>query len=210
MKITYLSNQGTNNSSASSISWNHTVSGASPFLFISVINLTSDTTTGVTVGGQSAALVQKRVIQSNRVLSLYLYHNPGQGSQNIVVSASATVNLRGRSVLYSGVKTKGQPDASSSNHSGSTTSLTGTVTTVADNCWLFMCGWANSSGVGAGSSTTMRYDDGAFAVFDSNGAKTPPGNYSLTITGTSGAIGYVIASFSPAPTSGGSFMLNFL
>lgn len=209
MAITYLSHGGTSNASASSISWNHTVSGASPFLFISVINLTSDTTSGVTVGGQAASLVQKRVIQSNRVLSLYLYHNPGQGSQNIVVSASETVNLRGRSVLYSGVKTTGQPDASSSNHSASTTSLTGTVTTVADNCWLFMCGWSNSSGVGAGASTTMRFDDGAFAVFDSNGAKTPPGNYSLTITGTSGAIGYVIASFSPTSGAGALFFAQY-
>lgn len=180
----------------------HTCSGTNRILFVGAGSL-NDTITSVTYGGTSMTLVAKSSYPGSGRIGTALYYliNPASGANNIVVSSSASDNITIAAASYTGAKQSAQPDANSTTNNAAS-SVTGSVTTVADNCWLVMAAVNDQNNFTAGSGTTMRQTDPNYSIGDSNAAKTPAGSHSLTFNiSPSASNGAVIASFSPATAS---------
>jgi hypothetical protein len=209
---------GNNGGATESLTWSHTTSAGSDRLL--VVSITGDTVPGadnissVAYNGDALTLVAKR---TDGVRYFYLYYllNPDSGANNVVITLPASGGhfLLAGSATYTGVAQSGQPDASSSTHSGTDAdgSLTHSVTTVADNCWVILSahGYDGSNGAPtAGSGSTRRTFEASFGtwgLFDTNGVVTPAGSKSMTWTypATGGDMSSIMASFSPAGGGGG-------
>lgn len=164
----------------------------------------SDVVTGVTYNGVSMTFVSK-VNSLGAAAGQRLYHYiliaPATGSNNIVVSSSANLGGYISGVSYTGAKQTGQPDASNTQAVSSNTTLTTSVTTIADNCWLVGYSYHNGTVV-AGANTTLRGGSvNVLQTMDSGGDKTPAGSHGLTTTRSpADFISHVMASISPAVT----------
>lgn len=121
---------------------------------------------------------------------------------NITVTAGAgATDLWADAASYTNHNQSNTPDAETG---AETTSdpYTMTVTTIADNCWLF--GYAydtDGTPSTAGANTILRQANTVAAItalFDSNGARTPAGSQSLNVNGGGGPNVYRVASFAPA------------
>lgn len=143
---------------------------------------------------------------------LYAYYipTPSTGTNNLVGTASASTEIYMGAIFYSGASPTGQPDASATAN-GTGTTLTQTVTTVADNCWTACCTLADAGGLAASTGSTTRGSilNTAWGIFDSNAAKTPAGSTSMTQSMNSGNRAGIIVSFKP-PASGGGTTYNAL
>ena len=192
---------GGSTGSGTSHTFAHTTGvGSNRLLVVQVTgdNNPGDVITGVTYNSVSMTLVTKNLTAGRAQYMFYLL-NPDSGANNVVISASATIYISSMAASYTGVGQSGQPDASNTcSESGST--LTCTVTTVADNSWTVLVG-GNGNGATAGAGTTVRVqkgnENGNF-IADSNADITPAGSTSLIIT-NDGAGDYegIMASFSP-------------
>ncbi len=190
----------------SPVTLSHTCTGSNLILMVGITIYDADpgspdVVTGVTYNGVPMTQIGKVAHTPDSEDYLYYLINPATGANNISVSLSKTVSacvIRGAS--YTGVKQSGQPDAS--NTGGPTaTSLTTSVTTIADNCWLVGHCYNDSGGnASAGTGTTSRSSASQVIFIDSNGAKTPAGSYSLQTTSASGTLVNIIASISPVVT----------
>jgi hypothetical protein len=201
---------GNNGGGSNSLSFAHTCTGSDRILFVGIAGdvapFGADDITGVTYNGVAMEFVGKRFADElvSRGTYLYQLEAPASGSNNVVVSSTSAHYLLAGAVSYTGAAQSGQPDNSTTNLSADTaTSLTTSLTTVADNCWTaLVINEATSGAPGAGTGSTRRTYDAAFQVwgmFDSNAAITPAGSYSMTTTRGAGieAIAHVMASFSP-------------
>jgi len=190
------------NAASPTVTWAHTCTGSNLILFVGIGTDTGggDTVTGVTYNAIAMTQIDKQ-LYSGSTGYVYLYYllNPATGSNNVVVSISSGVG-RCDSVSYTGVKQSAQPDASGKNTAAAVTSLTTSVTTVADNCWMISMAQADSAVPTASTGVTSRASNNVNdRMGDSNGVITPAGSYSMTYTLPSGKIATVQASFSPAP-----------
>jgi len=201
------------NATGTSHTFSHTCTGANRALAIGVVgDVTSggnDDITGVTYNGVACAFVAKVTSTINRFLYLYLIVAPASGANNVVISAGSSHFLAGVAASYTGVGQTGQPDASVSG-ALTTSAITGTVTTVADNCWLVGTAYHNFTGnpLAAGTNTVERVEDATFTflgMYDSNAAQTPAGSYSLQVTHISTAIGIIVMSLAPPGAAGNPF-----
>jgi hypothetical protein len=196
---------------ASSLTYAHTCTGSNLVLFVACAlsgNPAGGTITGVTYNGVAmTSIASPIVIQSNVRTYLFYLIAPSTGANNIVISASQSGTIYGASSSYSGAKQTGVPDSSSTTGPVTTATITGTTTTVADNCWTVMCGFGNSA-VGASTGSTSRgiATDGTQGIFDSNGLITPAGSHSMTVTnGSSDNGAVIIASFAPAVAAAATY-----
>lgn len=192
-------------SSSSSKTWAHTVSGANTILFVSGwIRGNGVNPTGVTYNG--VAMTQ---IGTNLVVSTFYYDKiflyyliaPTTGTNNVVVSFGGTNYNATIAISYTGAKQSGVPDAATENGPTSTDYLTTTLTTIADNCWTLLVGFGKNMQQTAYTGSTYRIGAGA-TIFDSNGVITPPAAYSMTFKvradgGSENAVAQMI-SFAPA------------
>jgi hypothetical protein len=203
-------------STGTSHTFAHTCTGSDRLLFVGIAGdhpSGSDDITGVTYNGAAMTLVAKEANAGlDRILYLYVLIAPATGANNVVVSATNVHDIFAGAVSYTGAKQTGQPDNSTTNVSGaSPTSLTTSLTPVADSCWtIVMAGsYAANNAPTAGTGSTRRTYDGTFGtwgLFDSNAAISPAASYSMT-TGypvpASNPIGHVMASFAPPGGGGG-------
>lgn len=149
-------------------------------------------------------LIGKSTRNSNW-LYLYALVNPASGANNVVISVSPSSVIYGASASYTGVAQTGMPDAFTTNNNGGTgtTSLTVSLTTIADNCWTILIGTkstggAISAGTGSTKRTTASDDASGFGLFDSNTPITPAASTSMSISwATSSEAAAVMASFAP-------------
>lgn len=204
MAIAYDSSANAGNTSTASLVYSHTCTGSDLVLvvFVKVFN-TSDLVTGVTYNGVSMTKILSGQDADNRWSYTYTLAGPATGTNNVTVSLSSATFVGSTSQSYTGCSQTGIPDASASLNTSSTT-VTTTLTTIADNCWLV--GSYNGGRVyTAGSGTTVRQSNTSadfLNSFDSNGAKTPAGSYSLAGTQSSAANSrnYII-SLAPVATA---------
>ena len=199
----------------SSLTFPHTTSGNDRILFVYAVAYDSpdgDVLTGITYGGVAMTPIDKKGMQATVMGYLYYLINPATDENDVIVSSSSADYLQAGAVSYTGAKQSGQPDASTTALS-TDTSVTTTLTTVADNSWTVI-GSHQATGVGAG--TTKRVDISPTiteaVIADSNGAITPAGSTSLVTTFTSSASqARVMASFAPAAeaTTTSNFFLLF-
>ena len=127
----------------------------------------------------------------------------GANTVSITHSGSYTVAVSGS---YTGVNQTGFPDASDTQTSGAgdVTTLTSTVTTVADNCWLVAGTTNEGAALTAGSGAYLRQvgSNAAVALFDSNSAITPAGSSSMTVDHTpTEAMAMGMVSIAPGTTT---------
>ncbi|MGA3295270.1 MAG: hypothetical protein ABSE45_14980 [Candidatus Acidiferrales bacterium] len=170
-----------------------------------------DDITGVTYNSVSMSLVAK---MTNSNQDRYSYHyelqNPSSGTHNVVVSATNNHYLLAGAAEYDGVAQSGQPDTSATNITANSTvdALTTSVTTSTNNDWTVLCEGAYDAGgePTAGTGATLRCDDGTYGtwgLFDSNGAITPAGSYSMTTDrGGSTFITHIVAALKPYVAAG--------
>lgn len=194
-----------------SLTWSHTVTGSNPILHVAVFGdlVSGDATgvkiTGVTYNAVAMTLVGKIAEENgatpanDRWVYLYELVGPATGAHNVVVSASASIAIAGQSVSHTGAKQSSQPDNFTTNSAAGASSITTSLTTVADGCWSVLAIRTSGGTVSAGSGSTVRTTNAnGLSLADSGGPKTPAGSTSMAVT-TAGSttFGVVMASFSP-------------
>lgn len=189
-----------------SLTWSHTTSGSNRILWVGAFGdtLIADPTcakiTGVTYN--AVAMTQLPTVSpvgtpADRCVYLFYLIAPATGANNVVVSASSSIVIKGLSASYTGAKQSGVPDASANNTGTSVTSITTSVTVVAANSWTILVGKNSFGAPVAGTGSTQRQNANDFGIFDSNGPLAA-GSRSMQLTiGTSSNFGVVMASFAP-------------
>ena len=149
-----------------------------------------DTVTDVTWNGgsQTISQVAKRLTPGGEEIYLYYLQNPTPATSTVTISGTGANNHYLLMVTYSGVKTSGQPSATSSAATLGG-SLTDTITTVDNNSWTVLFGGVQTGTPAAGTGLTRLQlgDFGFLALFDSNGPVTPAGAYGQGWISTAGA-----------------------
>jgi hypothetical protein len=191
--------------SGTSLTWSHTCSGSDRILWVSVMTLSTRTVTGVTYNGVSLTSLTRS--SGSQPMQLWYLIAPATGANNIVVSINSTASFIYTSAAsYTGVNQSSQPDAQNTNNTTGT-SITTTLTTVADNSWSILGARNDATGItSAGTNSTQRASGsvGTVQLYDSNAPKTPAGSFSMTVTNSSSAATTTaMASFSPAVANNG-------
>lgn len=217
MAVIAYDNSGKASSSSGDISQSFTVTGTDTFL---AVVLTHNTTiNSVTYAGVALTKLTTQSSLNYGVLDFWYLIAPATGANTLAIDGNADF-VSATWASYTGVKQTGFPDSQSKQDPTTPSSpITGSTTTVADNCWLiggFSTAFGAAQDFAAGTDTTLRqsnrYDSaGTFytaCITDSNAAKTPAGSYSLAVTfpGSPGDIANIMVSIAPAveATSGAS------
>jgi len=208
------SSQGS--ASATSVTVAHTCTGSNRILItgIWVQDPAGDVVTGVTYNGVAMTQINKS-INTATYGSVYLYYliAPATGTNNVVVTKTGTDLAYAVSASYTGALQSSQPNVQNVG-TGSGTSLTVSVTTTVDNCWLV--GYCKSAGgtLSAGANTFARQqgpNNAQTYFFDSNAAKTPAGSFSLVASDTgTNAKAFCIAAIAPSLASTNGNFLSFM
>lgn len=185
----------------SSLTLSYTMGSVSNGILIVYVtsDIGSDSITGITYNSVSMTQAIKLHDTSNNSWN-YLYYllSPSSGANNIVVSSSSSGFFYCQAASYSGVKQSSQPDATTSGFSATGTSITGNVTTIADNCWG-LCGIRSHVGnVSSGTNFNIRASANSIQIGDTNAPKTPAGSLSMTGTFSNGGNSLVMMTFSPS------------
>lgn len=199
----------------------HTCGGSNRILFVGTIDGTgAGSISNVTYAGVAMTNIYNyNFLFGSANLSLWYLINPASGSNTVSASGAGSINCA-LATSYTGVKQSGQPDAINFNNS-SGSSVSTSVTTIADNCWIIALGEIKSdTSCTAGSGFTFRIQGNnsggnnlQLGFEDTNGPIHPPGvtttamNFGASTDNTIAAV-----SFSPALSSSGnpSFILNMI
>lgn len=158
-------------------------SGSANFLVVFTMVPIARTVSGVTWNGVALTSIDTQNTSFFKLQAWYL-KSPATGSNSLVVTANASTEIYAGAMFYSDANTTTQPDVSGKQNNASGTTITQTVTTATDNAWLACCTLADGGGLAASTGSTTRGSilNTAFGVFDSNGAKSPAGSYSMLQT----------------------------
>lgn len=188
---------------ASPVTWSHTVTGSNPFLAVGFTPNTSvsvPTATAATYNSVNMTKAQANSFDAGSFhkveSSVWFLGNPSTGSNTISVTVTlgSTPTVVGASTSYTGAQAINTADAVGGTTGTATGSQSFTVTTVADNCWIFCVGiliastsptiTANQTSrqtlpLGSSPSSVMNTED-------TNAAQTPAGSKTVgyTIGGT--------------------------
>lgn len=192
----------------------HTCTGSDLILFVeAVINTSTDLVTGVTYNGVSMTRIQTVSPTANRRLYLYYLIAPATGSAlNVVITASSSTAIGGNAVSYTGVAQSGTIIDVSTTATDTTSPVATSLTTTIDNCWTILCTTVDStSPFTASTGSTFRVQNTTYqdvSIFDSNGAITPAGSTTMTVTVvTITTAGTIMAAFAPVSGGGGGAVL---
>lgn len=187
-------------------------SGSADFLVAFTMVPIARNCSGVTWNSVGMTLIDTQNSSFFQLKAWYL-KSPATGSHSLVATADASTEIYLGGMFYSGTDTTTQPDASAKQNNASGTTITQTVTTIADNSWLACCTLADGGGLAASTGSTTRGSilNTAFGVFDSNGAKSPAGSYSMIQTLNNSNNAGIIVSFKPlvAATNTSGFLPFF-
>ncbi len=201
-------------SSTSSKTLAHTCNGSNRLLVVGGwVRGNGNNPTGITYNGVAMTQVGTNLVVSTLYYDkIFLYYliAPATGSNNVVATfGSANYNFL-YALSYTEVSQSSFPDASIENGPTAGTSMTTSLTTVADNCWTVLQGLSVNGALSAGTGSTLRNNNVSnSAIFDSNGAQTPAGSKSMAFTTTinENKVGQMI-SFAPvaSATTNGNFL----
>lgn len=203
MAIAYNSATGAFASGVVSLTFAHTITGSDTILFVGATGVDFEVVTGVTYAGTAMTLITKKSAVGGTNNTIYLYYliNPTTGNNNVVISRSGTGYIGGVSASYTGVKQSSQPDAYASSTNTLNTSITQTVTSIANNCWgVAICGIQRTPVESTGCIRRSLAGTWDFGIFDTNSAITPAGVISMTQTFAdlaADAQSGIIVSFAP-------------
>ena len=192
----------------SSLTYSFTCTGTDRLLLVNVtVRDTTTTVTGVTYGGTAMTAHSSNPQATatpgeGRRNNLFILVNPASGANDVVISLSAATNLYSRAASYTGCKQTGQPDATGAATGNTVNTITMTVTTVADNCWLVGHFDLRGENMSAGANTTLRGTNSEIQFGDTNAAQTPAGSFSIKADTTSANnTGCTVLGYSIAPVA---------
>ncbi len=180
-------NASANNSGGANLSFSIVLVAANTYVTVGVIqNDTSASTPTCTIGGATATKIGNAVAPSTlHNVTAFGLAVAASGSTTVAVSGTSTNQLEGNALSYSGVL--GGLDASIT-HTGTISglSLTVSLTTIADNCWIVWHIYAEA-GILTASTNASKVTGTANDMdsFDTNSAQTPAGSKSMTVTSNS-------------------------
>lgn len=188
----------------------HTCTGANLILFVaSWGDIVNDVVTGATYNGVAMTLVGKALESGGRWAYLFSLIAPATGAHNVVISASSSISIAGMSASYTGVRQSSNPDVSTTATPTADSPVT-SLTTLANNSWTFLCARNGIGASTAGAGSTLRKSSSnGLAIFDSGGAITPAGSYSMTVTAAGASWALIMASFAPVATTNSNFLAFF-
>ena len=174
--------------------WSHTVTGSNTILVVGVTSYNGDSPT-VTYNGVSMTQAIARNGSNSLGSRIFYLVNPTTGTNTVSIS-SIYGAVTGTATSYTGAGGIGA--TANQLPSAGTNPQTLAVTTTVNNSWLVGTTVAGSIiTFAAGTGTTLRAQlvnsGGSYGqnLFDSNGAKTPTGSYSLQSTGDSGGVNII-------------------
>lgn len=179
--------------------FSHTCTGANLWLGVGDTSYLSanDACTGMTYAGVSMASMQNVASATTRQW-YYGLIAPATGANNVVISFNASTASQASAHSYTGCGQTSQPDASGSTFTNLGTTLSKSLTTTADNCWIVGTAQNTAAGMSAHTGTTQRTGAAGFGAFDNNAALTPPGSFSLGVdTAGAGTITLCVATIAP-------------
>jgi Concanavalin A-like lectin/glucanases superfamily len=148
----------------------------------------SSAITGVTYNGVALTAGPSAQTPSDRYVTLWYGNVSDTGTNNVVVSASASVPLRFSAYSYSGVATASPSDGTDTSTGTTVTTISTDITTVTDNAWMFMFTKDSSGGKTVTSSTSdlvrMTADAGGHSAIDTGGPITPAAANTMTVSWT--------------------------
>lgn len=213
MAIAFDASSDGGRATAASQTWAHTCTGVNLYLKVTVLvgaveNMTSGT---VTYNGVSLAMLGSEMLNhaGNYKLSDWYLLGPATGTHNIVVTPNSSSDTMSVAASYTGVKQTGFPDASGSRQPAQAASVTETLTTVADNCWMAWGGLDEfGTGQTAGAGTTLRVVNSGYGgvfIADSNGSVGTAGSHSLVMNASNAAdwMNDLFLSFAPVAAAAG-------
>lgn len=205
----------TGTTSSISVSWSHTCTGANLVLVAHFYAAASETMTATYNGVSMTQVSFSGSSGGGDGVYTFILVNPATGAHNIVGTYSANVgNLHyGVGASYTGCAQGLQPDATNQTVTSSATSISTTVTTIANNAWIVGCAYGgNAAGFAAtgayniafhgtgGSTSALGWN--AIATMDTNGAVTPAGATAvgLSMSGSANEMALTGVSLVPAGT----------
>lgn len=184
-------------------SFNHTVTGSNTILFLLNMGVVGASTglSAATYNGVALTKITESQVPTNRAIDVWYLVGPASGTNSLAVTFTGD-ELDCVAISYTGAAQTGQPDASTSSTGTSVTSLTETLTTTADNCWLVSIFGGNAFIPTAGTNATVRGSNAnGSQAFDTNAAQTPAGSKSIQALVTSGNMAGIAVSFAPVASA---------
>jgi hypothetical protein len=171
-------------------------------------DISSVTYAGVALSGVAAIANQSGTPAiSARYSYIYTGYDLPTGTNNFVITCANTHYILAVVADYTGSAPGTLLDNSTTNlataPTATVTTLTTSLTTVANNCWLGLSySPDDSTATVTPTGVTLRQQGAAFGLpnlFDSNGAKTPAGSYSVTtaVSPNVSEIDHILVSFAP-------------
>jgi hypothetical protein len=191
-------------SSISSYSWSHTCTGSSGLLAIgdSHYGTLDRTITGITYNSVAMTAIRSDVGGTASRSTIYYMVAPSSGVNTIAVTYSGSVLYgAGSAVSYTGAAQTGQPDANNGASGTIATTISVSVTTVANNSWVFSNTNSYNALSACGNTQRQNVAAGTFCyggVSDTNAPKTPAGSQTMSWTTSAGQWAISAASFSPS------------
>lgn len=187
----------------------HTCTGSNLILWCLMQNENQSGFNSITYNSVALTQAVSYNMSNGQQVSLWYLVAPATGAHTFAVDRIGTVNdCQMQIVSYTGAAQTGQPDATVSANNAVSTSLTTTLTTVADNTISVLVGYSNGSQPAASTNSSLiaSIDTDRCTAFDSTGAgpKTPAGSFSMTFSNDTSIIdASVMASFAPFVTPTG-------
>lgn len=209
-------------SGSSTLAWNHVVgaAGANRLLSVGIVTIgySQPTVTAVTFDG--VAMTKARADQANDgegsyvESSVWILKNPNTGTKTISATITNNYDAGGVSASYTGCSQTSVADAVGGKiGTTSTGSQSFTVTTVADNCWIF------AVGMGLYSCDANQTSRGTVVIYygylvvrgeDTNAAQTPAGAKTMGFTLGANQTCWVMSGASFAPVAAASIVIPVL
>jgi hypothetical protein len=229
MAITHVATlTPTDNSGATTVSGSIDCTGTNTVLVAFVYEETGDTVTGVDFNGVALTKVATQHMcysASANTLTIWYLIAPASGSHTLTATRPGTSSFMVLTAqCVQGAAQTGQPDASTTFITGTVgscgagaTSLSSSLTTIADNAWIIGSARFDNGGTVAGTGAFTKRAQGAagnaavHAIFDTNGTITPPASTTIGANGANAGSAWVFGAISIKPagatTATGATML---
>lgn len=179
--------------------YSHTCTWSNRILFVSLlVQNPADIVTSVTYGGVSMTRIAANAFTGTEYNYLYYLIWPNSWANNVVISTSSSTTIYANSVSYTWAKQSWQPDAYNSQTTNPfQVSVSTSVTTVSDYCWLVWYLRSTASQTAQSWTHFRWWVNATEQIADSNWVKTPAWTYSLWTTFATAAASQIVAAFSP-------------
>jgi hypothetical protein len=162
------------NATAASFTWSHTVSGSNRILVVgvSIRNTQNETVTNVTYAGTPLTFVGARSNETSARVEIWQLVAPAVGTDNVVVTLSATAKIIGGAISLTGVD-QTTPIGASAFTAGSSTNPTLTLTNVATSAWVIDALAFRSTGTSGPTATPGGGQDQRTSGYTETGGQGP-------------------------------------